>query len=904
MRRIVLCLLVSTLYFCANAQMPDSSYLAFDFPIADTTFETPPDPIIFTTLIAESAFNQGHIANPLKLAQAKAASLLIARTGNDPNGRFDFRLRGIKSFDITEPLIVIDGMPAASLEGLHPNDIASIEILKDGADLAFYGIRGSNGVLSVRTKRGEVGKLRLAYSTYRASEKLAKKPDLMSAAGFRSIDGRDYGATTDWWEEVSRRALSHRHAISLSGGADNSNYYASLNYDDVNGIALGSAFQRFNGRLSFEQKALNNKLFLSGGIASATRKSNLTPLMAFWQATSFNPTAPVYGEGEEFEEYGGYFEPLIYLAYNPVSLLKQNEFVEEYQNLMLQLNAKIQLTANLSGSVQYGNQEENLGNSAFFSSASLYGGHWRRGLAQRSESSKSNRYFSTRLNFSKAWETFQMNAALNYRRQNILTQSLGAEGGDFLTDFFSYNNLSAASDFDNGDGSLTSYKEQHMLSGLNGRLDMVFADQYYLSATLSRDGSSRLGANKKWGLFYGLNAGVRVNDWLKIRTAYSKTGNLPSRGFLSQEIHQEAYPYYFYNGEFNLFYLLTQEANPDLQWEETKEWSLGVDFSLWNNRLYGSVDFYTSRSDELIMPIWVESPPHLGYQRYSNVGALKNAGLEFYANYQLIKKQDFSWQIGLTGARYAKTKLLDYIYGRWDEGETYVGILGGSCDFPVIRLKKGEPLGEIYGYRLHPTRKVSPDGQWNRIDQNGDGYYSREDYVLVGNALPKASLGIANQVQWRRFKADFMFRGVFGHDLINHIKSFHSAPAVASAYNVLKVAKTNFRDLDEWPDFTDNDVEKASFLRLDYLTFSYDFKIKSFESLSLYITAQNLFTITSYTGLDPEVRLEDRDFSGYLDYNLTSDPYSDSGDPLVPGMDRRNTYPPSRTFLIGLKLGL
>lgn len=884
-----------------HAQPVDSLKAAI--PQVDSLEHSPTLSVARTTL-SETDFNRGHLTHALQLVQGKTPSLLIARPGNDPNGYFDFRIRGIKSFDETTPLIVIDGLPGASLEVLHPEDIASVEILKGGADAALLGIRGSNGVLSIKTKRGETGKSRLNYHTYLAVEHLSGKPDLLDAGGFRSIGGFDLGGDTDWWDEITRTAVSQRHALSLSGGSANSTYYASLNFDGVNGIALRSAFQRLNGRLFFEQKALKDRLTVSGGLASAFRKSHLTPLEAFWQATSYNPTSPVVGNGPAFDQYGGYYELIRFRYYNPVSMLEQNEFVSERQNLTMQLNARLEITKNLTGVLQYGNQEDDLGARAFFPGTSFYVGANRNGLAQRTESKRSNDFFSGGLQVAHSWENAKFEATLTHYRQSFTFQQLSAEGGAFLTDVFSYHNLAAAADFSNGVGEVRSFLEQHKLSGFRGRFDLTIRDRYFFSANLSREGSSRLGANNRWGLFYGLGGGVHINDQWTVRSSYGKTGHLPSRRFPAQGVFREG-DYYYYNGAFNRGYAQVREANPDLRWEETREWNIGLDLDLLNGRLRGSMDFYTSRSDDLIREIYLEVPPNLAGQAYRNVAAVRNSGLELDLHYQLFQQSSLQWRLGAAVGLYGDTRLLEYPFGGREE--EFIGRFDAvvCCNTPVSRIKEGEPLGELWSPQLHPVKPVTDDGRWNIVDRSGDGYWWVEDYYRVGNALPDWTLGLSNQLIWGRWRIDLLLRGVFGHHLVNSISYFNSSPAIVDTYNVLSEARSQFRTLKEWARYTDRNVENASFLRLDNLTFSYDLEPKrGLERLQLYLTLQNLFTLTSYTGLDPEVRLVDREVSYLAEYQFLADPYQGRYDPMVPGIDRQRTFPPSRTFVMGVKIGL
>ena len=868
------------------------------------------------------SFNRGHITDPLQLIQGLDPSLLITRGGNDPNGRFDMRIRGINSFNITEPLILLNGMPVNSLDGIHPNDIASVEVLKGGADIAKYGMRGSNGILSIKTKEGIQGETQINYQGYVATERMLNKPQLLSADSYVNNGGWDWAGDTDWWKEISQNARSHSHHLSLSSGTEKSRYYASVNYDDVEGVIRNTGFKRVNGHFSFEQKALNNRLIINGGLAGSARQSTYILPNVLQQATSHNPTAPIYDDGPNAEKYGGYFESELFKIYNPVALLMTNDLNSGYQNLVFNLKTELTLTSNISAFAHYSQQSHSWENNIYFARTSRYinGGRSTRGYASKSTIKRNNRYFNTGINFQKAWNDFAIKGALSYYYQDMGTQGLSAGARDILTDAFSYNNLSALADFQRGLGDIESDKTRHEMAGYNGYLNLNYDDKYNLSASISRDGSSRLGVNNKWGVFYGLNAGAKLSKNLRVRTSFSKTGNVPSRGGLSQTLYEFTSPIStysisglassasigtFYNGQFGELSQKTQDANPDLQWEETNEWSLGIDFSMFDQKLNGSVDFYTYHSDQLIMHEreWV-GYASFGYDNvYKNVGELKGSGLEFSLQYEMIEKPNFSWNWGFVGARYFETILVEYNLDESDEFELR-GRLGGICPFPVFRLQEGQPLGEIYGLTLHPTNPVN-DGRWNIVDIDNDGVVDdTKDKSLIGNGMPKFYLGMNHSIKWKMWSIDMQLRGIFGHDMVNHLQSFNTSPSLINTFNILESGLSELRGLTDYPDFTNRDVQKASYLRMANFTLGYELptaSLKGFSQINMYMSVQNLFTLTAYKGFDPELRMEDRN-NNFFSYTPT--PQTDTGDPLVTGMERVDAYPATRGFVFGIKIGL
>ncbi|MEM7373210.1 MAG: TonB-dependent receptor plug domain-containing protein [Bacteroidota bacterium] len=856
--------------------------------------------------LRKGEFNPGHITDPLQLIQGKLPALMIARGGNDPNGPFDLRMRGLKSFDVTEPLYLVDGFPVASLRGIHPNDIESVKVLRGGAEAAIWGIRGANGVLSITTRSALDYKTRIRYQSYLSLEQITRRPDIMNAKDYKSFGGNDFGSETDWWEEVTERAVSHTHHVSLSGSLGNrGGYYASINLDQVEGVAIQSGFERLNGRLTIKQSALNERLNLQLGLSTNHRTSQLTQYYGFLQAISYNPTAPILGEGAEFDQYDGYFQHRTFSNYNPVALMRQNDTRSAHQTLMMQAKAELEIIDGITLSLQYGNHSEDREGRFFSPSTSVYIGENREGLATRSTAKRNNQFVSSQLEYFGYIHNLRIQAQLFHRYQDIQVDDFSVWGGNFLTDAFSFNNMSAANDFALGLGSVQSGKTSHQLSAMGGNIKLDYKDKFFLNATVSREGSSILGRDSKWGLFYGVQATAAITRLLRARASYGYTGNLPSSGMLSQQIYRPTGQQMFFNGNFVNSYGISRTGNPNLAWEGTRELVIGTDFLLKRGKIRGSVEYYSSQSSDLIQYQRVSVPPNLTDSRYENTGAINSSGLEYTLKfYGLASNKNFRWDMTVVGAKYFRTKLVSYGFAEGEDTE-HIGILGGFCAFPVIQLKESENLGEIWGHELDPNRPVTADGSWNIIDQNGDGQiYRAEDRALLGNAMAKSSLGISNQFIWNKWEIDMFFRGVFGHDIIDHVQSFHSARTMVSVYNVSYDAKEELSTLIDWAEFTDRDVKRGSFLRLNHLNIQRKFspkKTKPIEMIQAFLVLQNLFTITPYDGLNPEYRLEDRRGISPA-VNRNRDGMVDYGDPLVLGMDRRDSYPASRSFVLGLKL--
>lgn len=859
------------------------------------------------TKIQEDQFNQGLITDPLQLIQAKLPSLYISRSGSDPNGFFDIRNRGLKSFSKTEPIFLLNGMPVRSFQGIHPQDIASFEILQDGANMAKWGMRGSNGILSIETKTGQIGKSRISYHTSFASDIITRTPDVLTADEFAARGGSDRGSGTDWWEEITRISASQTHHLSLSGANAQSNYYASVSFDDINGIAKNSGFDRVNGFLSFQQKALNDRLDLGVNLGSTYQERGHIPRDIFKLATQTNPTFPIRGNDNGTDFIGGYFQPALFDTYNPIAVLELISLQENYQQIYGNLSANLEITTGLDAKIQYANQSEEVNYAYFAPSTSRYlNGLFSDGVTEKNYEKQHNEYFSTGLTYTKDIQDLHFTIGLNYDFQQINSRGLSTWTGDFLTDFFLFNNLAAGGFNEQGRASFDSEQSLLEYSRYVGNFGIEKAGQFFLQGSISREGASNLGKNNKWGLFYGLHAGMRLNERFNLRASFSQTGNSITGSAISQERYGPATTI-FTNGSYETGYAKIQEANPDLKWEETREFSVGIDFrQMLNNRLSGSLEYYRSKSSDLIQLIPILAPTgNFTTPQYFNGGGLSSSGLEFSFQYVLKESDRMRWDISLIGAQYFNTILDQYEFGL-GATEGFTGWIGGRCNFPVLRLEEGQALGEIWGHQLIEENPIV-NGGLNWEDTNGNGRPDpMEDFTPIGNAFAKTYLGISNRISWKNFRIDALLRGVLGHDLINHNHSFYSFPRTIGQYNVLEEGFEEFQGL-EWtfPEFTNRDVENASFLRLAFLTVAYELSLpegSGIKNLELSFSAQNLFTLSTYSGMNPEYRIEDRqDRDRALPFLGLG---NGQGNPMVPGMDRRNSYPVSRSFILGLKMDL
>ncbi len=844
-------------------------------------------------------FNKGNIQNPLQLLQGKVSGLSVARAGGDPNAGFDIRLRGLSTFGAnTSPLVIIDGVPGASLETVDPQDIESVNVLKDASAASIYGTRAASGVIIITTKKGQEGKTSVEYNTYISTEQVARKPDVLNAQEYLSLEGTtDYGSDTDWFDEMTRNARSHTHNLTLSGGNAKSSFRISANYRNGEGVVNKTGFEQLNARLNFNTKVLNDKLDIAVNVSGTVREEDLGVPEALGFAIRYNPTAPVTEDSLGAEEWGGYFQRDAFGFFNPVAALEQNIRDKKKKRLLFSVKGDYELLEGLKLGAFYSQTSENDLYGEYYSKRSFwtpYATKSDKGFAARFTDDRFNYLFESTLNYSKEIAGLSLTALAGYSFQDFLDEGHGTRAGGFITDGFGYNNLGAATDVKEGKAFVSSYKHKSRLIAFFGRLSLSFKDTYFATATLRREGSSKFGPNNRWGLFPGVSGGVNVTnlvgipgvDRLKVRAGYGVTGNAPSETNLSFLKFGTQDGLFFYQGEYINAYGAITNPNPDLKWERKEDINAGIDISLLDYKLSVTADYFQSKSSDLLLSFLVRVPPNLVDNKVLNLAEMTNSGFEFSLGTTTLNLGEIGWSPNLTFTRYIETTL-DKITSPEVEsdGTRMLGDLGAPflTGVQTVRVEEGKAIGQIVGPVYTGTDEA---GLMTYEDINMDSMFqSNDDIAVLGNGLPKWQFGFNNTFTYKNFDLNFFIRGVFGHSILNVSNTRYGVPAAIAIQNGMAQA-LDFIDATNGPIFSDVHVEDASYIRLDNMSLGYSIPVagKYFSSIRMYVTAQNLFTITDYTGVDPEVR------------------YTDGGNPLAPGIDRENTYFATRGYTFGLNL--
>lgn len=859
-------------------------------------------------------FNRGNVTNPSQLIQGKVAGLSIVRPGGDPNGGFSIRLRGLSTFGAnTEPLIVLDGVVGASLDNVDPNDIATFDVLKDGSAAAIYGARGSSGVILVTTKSGKSGKgpyTTVEFNGFLTVDKVANNIDVLSADEFVAIGGTDLSPSSDtetkWFDELTRTATSYTGNLSIAGSSGKTTYRASVNYRNNMGVAKNVDFQRLNTRLQLGHEAFDGRLRFTVNASFNNRDQNSINMAAFRYAVIYNPTAPIY-EVDADNRWGGYFQRDLFDFYNPVALANQQQFVGERKNSLINYRVEFDPIDNLTLGLSYSQDRENGLNGAFWSRSDINFGFGQRGVARRDTYDNFNQLLEGTAKYIRKFGDFNLEALLGGAKQIREYEGFAIQVRQFLFDATGFNNIGFGSQAIGGNTEYSSYKSIDNLYSTFGRINGNIKDTYFFSASVRAESFSGFGDENKTGYFPAASAGVAINQLvglgpvslLKFRVSYGVTGNLPP----AADLHLATFtngPRIDFDGDplttDDTWVSLrqTRDPNPTLKWETKTELNIGFDFGLFDNRLTGAIEYYTRDIDDLLYGVGIpagapnpfdpNAPANVAGFAWANVGSLSAGGFEFQATYEGVKLGPVSWTPSLNFTIYQKTKLESLKVGDLGVSELRLATPGspGQNNNEIIRNRPGEEIGNMYGPRFLG------------IDENNNYILSTtnpDEFEIVGNGLPSSELGFNNSFTFKNWDFNFFLRGVFGHDLYNSYRGFYeNLDAVSNTWNSVVTDKTEY--ITGTPTFSDLYVEDASFVRLDNATLGYNLQTnnKIFSKARIYISGQNLFTITGYTGIDPEVRYTDTE---------NGDRFQSS---LAPGLERRNTYFTTRSYSLGVNL--
>jgi TonB-linked SusC/RagA family outer membrane protein len=854
-------------------------------------------------------FVKGAVKDVGQLIQGKVAGLAITNPNGDPTGSTQIRLRGTNTIGgaNTAPLVLIDGIPG-ELGTVAPEDVESVDVLKDGSAAAIYGTRGTNGVILITTKQAKgVDINQVEYNGYVSTSLIAKKLDMLNADEFRTLyPDQDHGADTDWIDEISRTPVSHVHNLSLMGGNSKTNYIANLNYASRQGIMKKSDFESFQGRIEVTHRMFDDKLKLKFGLFGKKNQMESTTSggsfrgWAYGQATRRNPTDPVRNEDGTWNENVSKFE-----YENPLALLYEAE--GNVKKTQLRYNGNIVYNPikdlTLSAVFSYIRDNMNRGYGETLNHISAL----RDGLAGWSSVgayTKMEKLMELTAQYNKEIGAHKFSVLGGYSYNETDFEELWIDNYGFQDDYFGgWHNIGIGSALKDGKANIGSKKTPTNLIGFFGRATYSFKNRYLLMGALRYEGASQLwGTDNAWGLFPSISVGWRITeeafmknqkifDDLKLRVGYGVTGSQPKDPFLGVAMLKYG-SYAFVNGNWVQTIVPASNPNPDLKWEEKKETNIGLDFVSWGGRLSGSIDYYNRDVDGLIYEYGVPTPPNLYNKTMANGGTMRNRGVEVLVTVVPVQNKDFEWSttgtfslnsnklISLSGSIFKS----DYDYFNTGTVE-YSGQVADSH-----RVQVGESIGNFYGFKVVD---VDSEGRWIYEDRNGelvnykDFTHAPEDKHVIGNGLPKWYAGWNNTLRYKNFDLNVTMRGAFGFQIINggrmnyeNVKNSRFENRLKSVNDLVFGKHTLSPEVE--PEFNSYYVEDGDYWKIDNITLGYSFGQvgKYIKSLRIYGSVLNALTITGYKGIDPEV----------------------STDGLTPGYDTRDRYPSVRSFTFGVNV--
>jgi len=875
--------------------------------------------------VTSDQLNQGSLTDPIQGLQGKAAGVLITKKGGDPNSGFAVRIRGSAGYDSnTQPLFVIDGIPNADPTTLSSDDIESYNVLKDAASTAIYGSQGANGVIIITTKKGSFSGVKGKKSTSRVEfshktsfDRVAKTLDVLSAGELRSFAQRkledalpanpdwtvdsiftDGGANTDWQKEIYRVGVNHETYVNFYGGDDKSNYYGSIGKANWQGVMKGTQKDRITAKVNLSHKAFNDRLTISGNLNSSFENNDYENYGGWgkediiYQAISHNPTDPVKDADGNFDKTQREFN-----YENPLSIIENITNVRDAKRYLGNLKADLEITKTITASVSAGyirNDHE----GTYFRPTGVFASA-DNGFASRYYSNYYSKVVESTVNYNNTYFDFHnVDFIVGHSWQETGYDGFSAQATNSQSPGMGADDLRSLVDVKWGD--VNSYRGMSQLIGMFSRLQYNFNSRYYVSASIRRDGSTKFGKNNRWGWFPTTALGWNIHneefmrnstwiDQLKLRASYGVSGNQAIgeyRNQLTWEIDKSGLAIDPETGGYVISIQAKNNENPDLKWERTGEVNIGVDFGFWNSRLSGSLEVYSKNTTDLLGEYIVSVPPNISPRTFANSGAITNKGIELFLQAFVVDKRDIKWKTSITAA-HNKSEFTDLGRATTEaDGVRRAGFISGRGMVGDSYFVNGIAVGQEVGAFYLPKYVGIVDGEfvYESIEGGFTTKLSEAKRTFMGTANPDIELGWSNSVTFlKNWNVDFAFRSLIGNKVYNATKSFFDFPGNLPSLNGLPDALDWYEEgrTKTGPTIADIYLEDASFLRLDYISLSYNVntqKIEWLNSLKLYVVASNLFTITGYSGIDPETTVEGISY----------------------GIDQYNVYPKTRTLSFGI----
>ena len=843
------------------------------------------------TSLRSEDFDRGAYNSPAGMLQGKVAGLQITNpNGGDPNGSFEILLRGTNTLSAGQgPLIIIDGVVDADLSTINFQEVETIDVLKDGSAAAIYGTRGTNGVIIITTKRAQSGRTSVEYDGQVSVQTVLSRAKPMNAKQFREavtayVKGGEaylYGGETDWFEQITRTPISHKHSLAISGGSEKFSHRTVLNIEQNQGILKKNDVSKYLVKTNIHQEALEGWLVFDYNLSYTKRKYNGTRSGIFRQAFFHNPTEYVYDPSDT--ENGGYFTVTAMDYYNPVAMLNERNGETDVDvigaNGRATLNIKPVKGLKWDNFISYGVTRRE---SRDYKTRYYPGETGMMGSAEIENSISTDLQYETTLNYNNSFGNHNLQAILGYTYQTRGYRGSYMYNYSYDTDFFGTDNIGSGYALQDGMAQMSSSRSSSKYVAFFGRVMYNYADKYLASVSLRRDGSSRFGAQNKWGWFPAVSLGWRITQenfmkevtWLnelKLRAGYGVTGNQDFDNYRSLFL-MSTNGHYYSNGRWYNTYVPASNANPNLGWEKKSEFNVGVDISVLDGRVGGTIDYYYRLTTDLLYDYAVPVPPYDYKSFFTNVGSISNSGIEVTINAIPVKTRNWEWNTTFIFSRNSN-KLIKFTNEEFQGQEYRIGWVNTPLGVYSQRLMEGESLGSFYG----PIYQGVDEKTGNAIVSTDD----ENEWVRLGSAYPDFSLGWSNSLRWGNLSLSATFRASIGGKVLNQMRGVYE--------NITNMGLQNIQESWLYDQsytggvvYSSKYLEDATYLKLDNVSLTYNIPLNTnfIKGLRVYATAQNVFILTGYTGVDPEV-------------SLTG---------LAPGIAPLSYYPRTRTFTLGASI--
>jgi len=885
-----------------NIVMVEESYMVDEVVVVGYGRTAKKDLTGAVTVVEAEEMNKGVYSSPTQMLQGKVPGLNITRSG-DPSGSASITLRGpstLRTGAAMEPFYVIDGVPGASIDAVAPDDIVSINIMRDASSTAIYGSRAANGIILITTRRAKTNESYFTYNGYAAAETVSNRIEMLSAEELRTFLTANSktpldedGSSTNWQDEVMRTGISHNHNFSFGNSSENTRYSASINYLNNQGIIKTSSMDRLTARISVEQQAVNDRVTLGLNLSNTETNQHVIRQELFANMLKYLPTIGIYNPD------GTYYQNTQNSNYhNPVAILDNDLDDRKISNLLANMTLKVNILKGLTYDASASYQNTDIKRNVYDKQASTLkiGSN---GFALRSEYANRKTLFENYLTYENLFGKHSVKILAGYSwQQDKLNDGFQAANANFVTDDLLYNNLSLGSSPDKvttqerfGTATIQTLR----IISAYSRLNYQFADRYLLQATIRRDGSSAFGENNRWGTFPAVSVGWRITNEpfmqnqklfsdLKLRIGYGISGN--SLGFdpMISKLKYGLTGVTYINGEQVQSIGVTQNENANLKWESTAMSNIGLDFAFLKGRITGTLEVYDKETKDLIWYYPVKVPPYLYPYLWANVGEISNKGIEFQIDATPVRTNNFQWttSFNISSNKNEVKSLSNDQFETPEIGIRTAAIGGkGQSGNPTQVIMEGQPLGTFF---LRQWAGRDESGVSLFFAANGDKLrvVTVDDFAICGSAQPKFLFGWNNSFAYRKFDLSFFFRGVAGNKILNGTLAGLNDVNYAASNNIPKWSlREPVGDINSFY-YSDRFLESGTYARLDNATLGYTIDLSKLriKSARIYVTGNNVFVLTGYRGVDPEINMGG----------------------IEPGIDNNNFYPKTRSFILGLNL--